>query len=84
MIAVARSADGGGPPAVRVVMPGYGPSDPACCPSSYVETTYTWDAAEGTLVAGEPLSTPIGEGDGWASAHELLVQDGFYEVMGGP
>jgi hypothetical protein len=84
MIAVARGEEGAGPPAIRVVMPGYGPNDPACCPSSYVETTYTWDAAQATLVAGEPVSTPTSEGDGWAGAHQRLMQDGFYEVMGGP
>jgi hypothetical protein len=84
LIAVARAADGGGPPAVRTVLPGYGPNDPACCPSSYVETTYTWDDGQGTLVAGEPVSTPTGDGDAWPAAHERLVQDGFFEVFGGP
>jgi hypothetical protein len=84
LIAVARGADGGGPPAVRTVLPGYGPNDPACCPSSYVDTTYTWDAGQGTLVSGEPVSTPTGDGDGWPAAHERLVQDGFFEVFGGP
>jgi hypothetical protein len=84
MIAVARSEDGSDPPSVRTIMPGYGPNDPACCPSSNVETTYTWDAGQGTLVAGEPVSTPSGEGDGFAAAHERLVHDGFFEVMGGP
>ena len=62
----------------------YGPNDPACCPSSSVDTTYTWDAVQGTLVAGEPVSTPTGEDDGSAGVHERLVQDGFFEVMGGP
>jgi len=83
MIAVARGGDGG-PPAIRTVLPGYGPNDPACCPSSYVEMTYTWDAGQGTLVASEPIGTPTGDGDGWAAAHEKLVQEGFFEVMGGP
>ena len=84
VIAVARTADGGGPPAVRTVLPGYGPSDPACCPSSYVETTYAWDAGQGTLVAGESLSTPTGDSDGWGAAHDRMMQDGFAEVFGGP
>lgn len=84
LIAVARGADGGGPPAVRTVLPGYGSNDPACCPSSSVDTTYTWDDAQGTLVAGEPVSTPTGDGDASAAAHERLVQDGFFEVFGGP
>ena len=84
IIAVSRGADGGGPPAVLTVLPGYGPSDPACCPSSYVETTYTWDAGQSTLVPGEPVSTPTGDGDALAGAHERLVQDGFFEVVGGP
>jgi hypothetical protein len=83
LIAVAQAADGGGPPAVRTVLPGYGPNDPACCPTSYVDTTYTWDAAQGALVAGEPVSTPAGDGDGLSAAQDRLTQDGFFAVFGG-
>jgi hypothetical protein len=84
LIAVARPADDGSPPAVRTILPGYGPNDPACCPTSFVETTYTWDAGQGTLVAGEPVSTPTGDGDAWAASHDKLAQDGFFEIFGGP
>jgi hypothetical protein len=84
LIAVARATDGGGPPAVRTVLPGYGPNDPACCPTSYVETTYTWDAGQGTLVPGDPVNTPVGDVDGWTAYEKKLGQDGFYPVFGGP
>jgi hypothetical protein len=84
LIAVSRSTDGGGPSSVRTVVPGYGPTDPACCPSSFVDTTYTWDDGQATLVAGEPVSTPAGDADGLAGYHAKLVQDGYYEVFGGP
>jgi hypothetical protein len=86
MIAVARENDAAGRPAIRTIVPSYGASDPACCPSSYVDTTYTWDAANGTLVAGQPVSTPVTPDDeiDWVDAHDMLMQDGFVEVFGGP
>jgi len=84
LIAVARATDGGGPPSVRTVLPGYGPTDPACCPTSYVDTTYVWDPAQGSLVAGEPVATPAGDSDGLAAAQDRLTQEGFFEVFGGP
>lgn len=86
VLAVARESDAGGRPSVRTIVPGYGASDPACCPSSYVDTTYRWDAAKGMLVAGQPTSTPItaDEEIDWVDAHDMLLQDGFIEVFGGP
>lgn len=86
MVAVARSNEADGRPAVRTIMPSYGASDPACCPSSYVDTTYTWDAARGSLVPGEPVSTPVTPDDevDWVDAHDMLLQEGFIEVFGGP
>ena len=85
MIAVARESDPSGRAAVRTIVPSYGASDPACCPSSYVDTTYTWDAANGSLVAGQPTSTPLAADDeiDWVDAHDMLLQDGFIEVFGG-
>jgi hypothetical protein len=85
MIAVARENDGAGRPAVRTVLPNYGASDPACCPSSWVDTTYNWDAAKGVLVPEEPVTTPIQADDeiDWVDAHDMLMQDGFIEVFGG-
>ena len=85
MIAVARESDPSGRAAVRTIVPSYGASDPACCPSSYVDTTYTWDPANGSLVAGQPTSTPLAADDeiDWVDAHDMLLQDGFIEVFGG-
>ena len=86
MIAVERDNSEGGHPAVRTIVPSYAPSDATCCPSSYVDTTYTWDAAKGTMVAGQPVSTPVTPDDeiDWIDAHDMLMQDGFVEVFGGP
>lgn len=85
MIAVAR-ANEADHPSIRTIVPSYGASDPACCPSSYVDTTYTWDAAQAALVPGAPVTTPIQADDelDWADAHDMLLQDGFVEVFGGP
>jgi hypothetical protein len=79
-------AVGGGTPvnehaAVRVILPSYGPSDPACCPSGYSDTTYTWDAANGTLVAGTPSTIPSGSFGGWDAMRETLQRDGFFPVF---
>ena len=84
MIAVARENDPTGRPAIRTIVPNYGASDASCCPSSYVDTTYTWDAAQGTLVAGQAVSTPVTRDDevDWVDAHDMLLQDGFIEVFG--
>jgi hypothetical protein len=86
MIAVSLESDAEGKPAVRTVLPNYAGSDPACCPSSYVDTTYSWSAAQGTLVAGEPVTTPMRPDDqvDWVDAHDMLIKDGFIEVFGGP
>jgi hypothetical protein len=86
MIAVSLESDDSGKPAVRTVLPSYAGSDPACCPSSYVDTTYGWSAAQGTLVAGEPVTTPLRPDDqvDWVDAHDMLLKDGFIEVFGGP
>jgi hypothetical protein len=83
MIAVARTNEADGRPAVRTVMPGYAPSDAACCPSSYVDTTYTWDPARGILVPGEPIATQMEESDEWSEAHDRLMKEGFVEIFGG-
>jgi hypothetical protein len=86
MVAVARENDPNGRPAVRTILPSYGGSDPACCPSRYVDTTYTWDAASGALVPGAPVSTPLTREEeiDWVDAHDMLLQEGFVEVFGGP
>ena len=86
MIAVSRETEANGRPSVRTVLPSYGSADPACCPSSYIDTTYSWNAAQGTLVASAPVTTPMQHDDevDWVDAHDMLMQDGFIEVFGGP
>ena len=86
MIAVERENDADGHPAIRTIVPDFSASARACCPSSYVDTTYTWDAAKGSMVPGQPVSTPVTAEDeiDWIDAHDMLMQDGFVEVFGGP
>jgi hypothetical protein len=55
-VAVGQSKDRH--PPVRVIEPNYAASDPACCPSGFADTTYTWDGAVNTLAAGQPMITP--------------------------
>lgn len=85
-IAVARESAAGSPPSIRTIVPTFGAADRPCCPTSYVDTTYTWDAAQGTLVAGTPVTTPVTPDDeiDWVDAHDMLLTDGFIEVFGGP
>ena len=86
MLAVSRESEASGHPSVRTIVPSFAGSDPSCCPSSYVDTTYSWDAAKGTLVPGQPVSTPVTPDDeiDWVDAHDMLLQDGFIEIFGGP
>lgn len=86
MLAVSRENEGDGRPAVRAIVPDFSGSDPACCPSSYVDTTYSWDAAQGALVPGQAVTTPVAADDqiDWVDAHDMLLQEGFIEIFGGP
>jgi hypothetical protein len=68
-------------PSVRVVVPDYGPNDPACCPTNYRDTTYTWDAAGGALVADQPRLVPTQSVEGWQGLREQLRGDGFFDVF---
>ncbi|HLH26194.1 MAG TPA: hypothetical protein VK066_27055 [Chloroflexota bacterium] len=68
-------------PPVRVVLPDYGPNDPACCPTNYRDTTYTWDAASGSLVPGTPRLIPTQDGPGWDGLREQLRSEGFFDVF---
>ena len=70
-------------PPVRTVLPDYAPSDPACCPSQYRDTTYTWDAASGALVAGDPTVVPAPEFAGWDNVRANLESEQFFEVFRG-
>jgi len=64
-------------PPVRVVLPNYGPNDPACCPSTFADTTYTFDGGTNTLVAGQPVLTPAADFPGWDSVRQQLMSEGW-------
>jgi hypothetical protein len=82
IVAVGRAGnDQDAHPPVRVVVPDYGPNDPACCPSGYRDTTYTWDAAAGMLAAGTPRVVPAQGGPGWEGLQDQLRADGFFDVF---
>jgi hypothetical protein len=77
VVAVGRAGPSGAQPPVRVVVPNYAANDPACCPSSYADTTYTWDAASNTLVPGQPVLTPADSFPGWDAVRQQLQAEGF-------
>jgi hypothetical protein len=82
ILAVGRAAnEQDAHPPVRVIVPDYGPSDPACCPSGFRDTTYTWDAAGISLVAGTPNVVPTQGGPGLEGLKEQLRTDGFFDVF---
>ena len=62
---------------VRVVMPAFGPNDPACCPSGFSDTTYTWDDPSGSLVAGQPEVTPSDQFPGFDAVRQELQSEGW-------
>jgi len=68
-------------PPVRVVVPDYGPNDPACCPSGFRDTTYTWDAASASLVAGPPNMVPTQGGPGLEGLQQQMRDEGFFDVF---
>jgi hypothetical protein len=67
----------GAHPSVRVVMPTWGPNDPACCPTSFTDTTFAWDSGSGTLVAGDTQSTPADQFPGFDAARQELGNEGW-------
>ncbi|MBV9172363.1 MAG: hypothetical protein JOZ81_19995 [Chloroflexi bacterium] len=66
-----------GQPSLRVVMAMYAPSDPACCPSAFSDTTYVWDAASSSLAAGEPVLTPADQFPGYDATRQELASEGW-------
>jgi hypothetical protein len=58
-------------------MPSYAPTDAACCPSGYADTTFTWDAASGTLVGGEPMVTASADFPEWDAVRAELEAEGW-------
>jgi hypothetical protein len=69
-------------PPVRVVVPDYLPTDAACCPSQYQDTTYTWNAATESLTAGAPTIIPAAQFGGWDNMRQQLQNDQFFPVFG--
>jgi hypothetical protein len=75
ILAVTRAS--GGHPQIRVVKAMYEPSDPACCPSGFSDTTYSWDASSNTLLAGEPVVTPADQFPGYDATRQELAAEGW-------
>src|SRR5689334_14303210 len=74
---LAVSGSGGMHPPVRVVAPRYAPTDPACCPSGFSDTVYTWAPDAGQLSAGEPTVTPADQFPGWDAVRGELQAEGW-------
>jgi hypothetical protein len=77
VVAVGRGSSGETHPPVRVVLPSYTSSDPACCPSAFADTTYSWDASAQALVAGEPAVTAASDFPGWDAVRQELLAEGW-------
>jgi hypothetical protein len=77
VVAVARAPDPGLLPSVRIVLPSYADGDPACCPSGFADTTYTWDRGSNALVPGEPSVTPASDFPGWDAVRQELTATGW-------
>jgi hypothetical protein len=83
IVAIGRGTGPDDPhPSVRTVVPAPQPADPACCPSQYLDTTYTWSPSE-ELVAGTPTVIPAEQFGGWDSVRQSLEAEQFSEVFGG-
>jgi hypothetical protein len=67
--------DGAG--TIRVVQASYAPTDAACCPSGFADTTYTWDDAAGAMVPHDPLVTPASDFPGWEAVRQALQGEGW-------
>lgn len=77
VLAVA-AGDGQDPhPQVRVVLPNFAATDPLCCPSSFVDTTYSWDAGSNTLVGGYAAATDAADFPGWDAVRQELRVEGW-------
>lgn len=80
VLALGRAHTSDTHPALRSVQPDYGPADPACCPSGFADTTYTWDAATNTMVPGEPVLTAAADFPGWDAVRQELVAEGWLVI----
>ena len=77
VLAVGRSDVYGDHPPVRNVLPSYAATDPACCPSGFADTTYSWDPTTNALLAEEPVVTPAAEFPGWDAVRQELNNEGW-------
>src|SRR5438132_9860876 len=77
VLAVGRSDVNGDHPPVRSVLPSYAATDPACCPSGFADTTYSWDPSANALLAEEPVVTPAAEFPGWDAVRQELNNAGW-------
>ncbi len=77
ILAVSRETIPSDHPSVRVVIATYTATDPACCPSSYSDTTYSWDAGSNSLVPGEPAVTPADQFPGYEATRQQLSSEGW-------
>ncbi|HEY7067502.1 MAG TPA: hypothetical protein VII06_38960 [Chloroflexota bacterium] len=81
IVTVGRSTPDDVHPPIRVVLPDYGPNDAACCPSNWRDTTYTWDPATSTLVAGTPNLVPTQGGPSIEDLRNEIRDAGFFDVF---
>ena len=77
VLAVGRSDVYGDHPPVRSVLPSYAATDPACCPSGFADTTYSWDPTANALLPEEPVVTPAAEFPGWDAVRQELNNEGW-------
>jgi hypothetical protein len=75
ILAVDRS--GGSQPRVRTVMASYASTDPACCPSGFTDTTYSWDTASNALVPTTSDFTPADQFPGYDATRKALAAEGW-------
>ena len=69
---------------VRTVLPQFSPSDPTCCPSSYIDVTYGWDASGQTLVPAATVTIASANFNSWVAQRSRLQADGFVDVFVAP
>ncbi len=77
VVAVQRTTTDDAHPPVRVVLPAYAPTDPAGCPSSFADTTYTYAPDSETLEAGQPDVTAAADFPGWDAVRQELMAEGW-------
>lgn len=77
IMAVSRTMPPDGHAQVRIIMPNYAQTDPACCPSAYSDTLYSWDPDSDTLVAADASLTPADQFAGYDATRQELLTEGW-------